>query len=148
MQKNIFSYFFLITCPQAHHLQSKNLNFLLKFSVKMIFCRCAQHIYEKREGSGAGSGSGSVPLTNRSGSGVPKNMRILRIRFRIRIPNTAESKTIWKHIFPLSSLWNPSTPSSVVRSISLSGRHQLHDDPSGMDRMVFCFRPFLQLLWP
>ncbi len=40
----------------------------------------AKHLYEKREGSG----SGSVPLTNRSGSGRPKNMRILRIR----IPNT------------------------------------------------------------
>jgi hypothetical protein len=39
----------------------------------------AQHIYEKREGSGAGSGS--APLTNGSGSGRPKIMRI-------RIPNT------------------------------------------------------------
>ncbi len=37
----------------------------------------AQHLYEKREGSGAGS----VPLTNGSGSGRPKNIRI-------RIPNT------------------------------------------------------------
>jgi hypothetical protein len=58
--------------------------------VKMLFCRhffqSAQHIYEKREGSGVGS----APLTNESGSGRPKNMRILRIRirFRIRIPNT------------------------------------------------------------
>jgi hypothetical protein len=25
-KKNIFSYFFLITCPQAHHLQSKKFN--------------------------------------------------------------------------------------------------------------------------
>ncbi len=67
MQKNIFSYFFLITCLQAHHLQFKKL---LKFCVKMIICRyqSAQHIYEKREGSG----SGSVPLTNGSGSEMPK----------------------------------------------------------------------------
>ncbi len=35
----------------------------------------AQHLYEKREGYG------SIPLTNGSGSGKPKN---------IRIPNTAE----------------------------------------------------------
>jgi hypothetical protein len=33
-------YFFnIITSPQAHHLQSKKLNFLLKFCVKMFFCR-------------------------------------------------------------------------------------------------------------
>jgi hypothetical protein len=32
-------YFFLINCPQARHLQSKKINFLLKFCVKMIFCR-------------------------------------------------------------------------------------------------------------
>jgi hypothetical protein len=44
----------------------------------------AEHIYEKREGFEAGS----VPLTNGSGSGRPKNMRI---RFRILISNTAEN---------------------------------------------------------
>ncbi len=33
------SYFFLITCPQAHHLQSKKFNFLLTCSLKMLFCR-------------------------------------------------------------------------------------------------------------
>jgi hypothetical protein len=42
----------------------------------------AQHIFEKREGSGFGF----VPLTNGSGSGRPKNMRI-RIWFQLRIPN-------------------------------------------------------------
>jgi hypothetical protein len=37
------------------------------------------------------SGCGSVIVTNGSGcgSGKPKNIRILRIRMRIRIPNTA-----------------------------------------------------------
>jgi hypothetical protein len=38
--KNIcFHIFFLITCPQAHHLQSKKFNFLLTFFVKILFCR-------------------------------------------------------------------------------------------------------------
>ncbi len=65
--KIFFSYFCLITCPQAHHLQAKL--FLLKFVFKF---------YEKWKGSG--SGAGSAPLTHRSGSGRPNNMRILRIR--------------------------------------------------------------------
>jgi hypothetical protein len=51
----------------------------------MLFCRhlfqSAQQIYEKREGSGAGP---VVPLTNRSGCGRPKNVRIW-----FRILNTA-----------------------------------------------------------
>jgi hypothetical protein len=72
--KNInFFIFFLMTFPQAHHLQSKKIYFLLKFCVKFyfagIFFQSAQHIYEKREGSGAGSGS--APLTNGSGFGKP-----------------------------------------------------------------------------
>ncbi len=36
-KKNFLSYFFL-TCPQAHHLQSKKFNFLQKFCVKILFC--------------------------------------------------------------------------------------------------------------
>ncbi len=32
-------YFFLIICPQPHHLQTEILNFLLKFSVEILFCR-------------------------------------------------------------------------------------------------------------
>jgi hypothetical protein len=36
-----------------------------------------------------GSGSGSVLVTNGFGSGKPKNIRIIRIRMWIRIPNTA-----------------------------------------------------------
>ncbi len=39
-KKYFFPYFFLfLTCPQAHHLQSKKFNFLLKFCVKILFCR-------------------------------------------------------------------------------------------------------------
>ncbi len=34
-RKNIFSHFFLITCLQAHHLQSIKFNFLLKFFAKI-----------------------------------------------------------------------------------------------------------------
>jgi hypothetical protein len=30
--------FFSITCPQAHHLQSKKFKFLLKFCVKIYNC--------------------------------------------------------------------------------------------------------------
>jgi hypothetical protein len=30
---------FLIICPQVHHLQFKKFNFLLRFGVKMLFCR-------------------------------------------------------------------------------------------------------------
>ncbi len=37
--KKKISHFFLITCHQVHHLQSKKFNFLLKFCVKMLFCR-------------------------------------------------------------------------------------------------------------
>ncbi len=32
-----FSYFFLLTCPQPHYLQSQKLNFLPKFCVKILF---------------------------------------------------------------------------------------------------------------
>jgi hypothetical protein len=70
MPKN-FLYFFLIACPQTYHIQSKKLNFLLKFCAKTYFAgiiSIRSTIYEKKEGSGAGSGS--IPPTN--GSGRPK----------------------------------------------------------------------------
>ncbi len=76
-----------MTCSKAYHLQSKKFNFLLKVCVKILFCwhyfSPLNTFMRKREGSGAGS----APLTNGSGSGRSKNMRILRIW--IRIPNTA-----------------------------------------------------------
>jgi hypothetical protein len=67
---------FFYNVPTGTSFQPKNFNFLLFQSL--------QHIYEKWEGSG----SGSVLLAKGSGSRRPKNMRFLRIRFRIRIPNT------------------------------------------------------------
>ncbi len=64
--KSIFFHIFLRTCPQAHHLQSKKVNFLLKLLCSNVILQAlfqsARHIYEKREGSG------SVPLTNGFGS--------------------------------------------------------------------------------
>jgi hypothetical protein len=68
IRKNVFFLHILfLELAHRHFIYSpKNLS----------FC-----IYEKREVSG------SVTLANGSGSGKPKNMRILR--FRIRIPNKA-----------------------------------------------------------
>ncbi len=37
--KNCFSYFFLITYPQAHYLQSLIYCFRKKFCVKILFCK-------------------------------------------------------------------------------------------------------------
>ncbi len=87
MQIFFSSYFFLITYPLAHNLQSLfyrtalKINFVFKFlscKLQALF-QSAHHLYVKREWSG------SVPLTNGSRSGRPKNMGIQRIR----IPNTA-----------------------------------------------------------
>ncbi len=44
MQNFFSSYFFLITCSQAHHLQSKKNYFLLNFCVKILFYR---HYFNK-----------------------------------------------------------------------------------------------------
>ncbi len=53
--QHFFSYFFLMTYPQARYLQSLKFNFLLKFCVKipilLTLFQSAQHLYEKREGS-------------------------------------------------------------------------------------------------
>jgi len=61
---------------------------VLKFNLQAL-SQSPQHLYEKRKGSRAGSGS--VRLTNGSGSGRRRNMRI------IRIPNTVcETQALWK----------------------------------------------------
>jgi serine/threonine protein kinase len=44
MPKIFFSYFFLINCPQAHHIQSKKLNFLLKFYFAGIISVRSRHL--------------------------------------------------------------------------------------------------------
>ncbi len=50
-KKNYFGpYFFLITYPQAHYLQSSKFNFMLKFCQNFILqalFQSAQHIFEK-----------------------------------------------------------------------------------------------------
>jgi hypothetical protein len=62
---------------------------LLKYYfASIISVHLTRYVYEKKEGSGAGPGS--VPLTNGSGSGRPKNMRILRFR----IPNTGKEEVV------------------------------------------------------
>ncbi len=87
MQKNIFFIFFLITCPQADHLQSKKFKFFLKFCGKILFFR---HYFSplntfmrKRKDS---EPDPYLWLLDPD-PGRPKNMRI-------RIPNTAWNR-IW-----------------------------------------------------
>jgi hypothetical protein len=78
-----FSYFFSYSLPAGTLSSFLKYNFLLKCCITILFCKpyfSLRHHYEKREESG----SESIRLTNGSGSGRPKNMRILRIR----IPNT------------------------------------------------------------
>ncbi len=86
-KKIIFTHFFLIICPQVHHLQSKKCNFLLKFCVKLkvLFCR---HYFSllntfMRKGKWSRSRIRNSDKWCGSGSGRPKNMRILRLRIRI-----------------------------------------------------------------
>jgi hypothetical protein len=55
MQKKLIFYFsHTVTCPQAHHLQSKKIILLLKFCVKILVVlqalfQSAQHIYVRKE---------------------------------------------------------------------------------------------------
>ncbi len=71
----------------------------------------ASIIDAKWEGSGLETGSGSKPLTNGSGSGKPKNMRI-------RIPNTG--------IFFVNSciFQKYSNGNNTVFFYNMKGRHQ------------------------
>jgi hypothetical protein len=83
-KKIIYFIFLLITYQQAHHCQSRKLNFLLKFCVEILFCK---HYFSQfntfmRKGKDPDP---YLPLNNGSGSGRPK---YIRIRFRIRIPST------------------------------------------------------------
>ncbi len=76
MRNNFFKYFFLITYPQAHVSSALKFNFLQKFCVKILFCK---HYFSAR----------STPLWEKGKNRIREaqnNMRILCIRFRIRIP--------------------------------------------------------------
>jgi hypothetical protein len=71
--KKIFCiHIFLITCQQAHHLQSKKINSLLKFCIKILFFR---HYFSPLNTS-MRKGKDRIrfrsDLTNGSGSGRPK----------------------------------------------------------------------------
>jgi hypothetical protein len=76
------------------------LNFLLKFCITILFCKPYFSLKE--------SGSGSISLTNGSGSGRPKNMRILRIW--IRIPCTGSHRN---EIASKNSVIKMTVPESV-----------------------------------
>ena len=65
-----------------------------------------QHLYEKREGSG------SIPLTNGSGSGRPKNIRIPWIR----IPNTYDQCCGSGMLIPDPTFFHPGSELSHPRS--------------------------------
>jgi hypothetical protein len=86
----------------------------------------AQHIYEKREGSGAGS----VPLTNRSGSGRPINMRI-------RIPN---NKGFFHAGNTLrSTVIASQRKSDTIRSVDFEAKYSCNQCcGSGMFRIRLC----------
>jgi hypothetical protein len=77
-----FFVFFLITCPQAYHFPSKKFNFVLKFHFAGIISVRSTHLKEK------------IRIRSQIRIRRPKNIRILRIRFRI--PNT-DYKQILKH---------------------------------------------------
>jgi hypothetical protein len=74
------SYIFFIIYPQSHYLQSLKFNFLLKFCVKVLFCKhyfSPLNTFIRKEKDPAPD---LYPLSNGSGSGRPKY-------FRFRIPN-------------------------------------------------------------
>ncbi len=99
MQKKIFfSYFFLITWPQTHHLQSKKFNFLLSFCVKILFCR---HYFNTFMRKGKDPDPGG-PKTCWSGSGSRSgSQRLVCVKFTITIFlwNSHVSSDQWQRNF-------------------------------------------------
>jgi hypothetical protein len=67
-KKYLFLYFFLTTCPQAHHLQPKKFNFLLNFCVKILFCR---HYFNTYMRKGKDPDTGGPKTCGSCGSGSP-----------------------------------------------------------------------------
>jgi len=76
---------------------------LLNFCVKILFCKHYFSPLNTFMRKGKDPDPDPYLVTNRSGSGRPKNMRILRIR--IQIPNTDwHSYLVWNHIALESSV--------------------------------------------
>jgi hypothetical protein len=66
-----------MTCPQAHHLQSKKSYFLLKFCVKILFCRHYFSLLNTFMRKGKDPVPDPDPVTG--GPKTPKNMRPFQI---------------------------------------------------------------------
>ncbi len=100
MQKKKFPLFFSYNLPTGTLSLVLKFNFLLKFCTKILFFQAlfqyAQQFFENREGSV------SIPLTNGSGSGRPKSMRILRIW----IPNIAQSRLFAEMVHLNRGAWD------------------------------------------
>jgi hypothetical protein len=100
-EPKIFSHLFSYNFPTGT-LSSVSLNFIfcqnfvLKFYFASIISVRSTLLCEKGK-----IRTGSIPLTNESGFGRHKNMRI-RIWLRIRIPNTAFRTVLYSTIFFLS----------------------------------------------
>jgi hypothetical protein len=86
-KNNYFFHIFSYNLPTGT-LSSVKINVFLKFCVKILFCKhyiSPLNTFMKNgkdpdpdpELDGSGSRAGSVPLTDGSGSGRPKSMRIL-----------------------------------------------------------------------
>ncbi len=59
-------YNFLIICPQQHHLQTEIFNFLLKFSVEILFCR---HFFSPLNNTFMRKGKDPDPVSDPQGFG-------------------------------------------------------------------------------
>ncbi len=78
MQINICFAFFLITCQQKHHLQSKKSNFVLKFCVTILFCR---HYFSPLNSS-VRKGKDPEPDPDQEPDPIHTSVNWIRIRIR------------------------------------------------------------------
>ncbi len=134
-KKNIFFqiHFFLLTCAQVHRLQSKKFNFLLKFCVQMLFCRHYFSPLNTFMRKGKEPDPDPHLLTNGSGSGRPKNMRI-------RIPNTALYIPLCRECPPVLGA-RPCTFPMPEKSGSWSEIHAEPDPPHCLNILVTILLP-------
>jgi hypothetical protein len=97
---NFFSYY-VLEIAYRHIIFSLKIIFFAKIEVKLylagIIAVRSTHLRKRKDPD-----PDPVPLTNASESGRPKNMRILRIRFRI--PNTGKKITNKKRNKPYLSV--------------------------------------------